>query len=92
MDGLEITGIAVGIPTITSLLLAAQVGRWRGKIEQMLEGHEKAIAATNAKVSEGEKSLAEAFKEQRQVCQDQKTACAKLMSHIGDRVNGIKDR
>ena len=62
------------------------------RLMERLDSLTKVVAETNAKITEGEKRLVEAFKEQRQVCQDQKAACAKLMSHIGDRVNGIKDR
>jgi len=92
MDGFELTGIAVGIPTITSMLLAAQIGRWRGKVEETQKNHAKDIAAIQTKISEGEIRLVEAFKEQRQVCQAQKVACAKMLEHFSDRVNGIKDK
>lgn len=92
MDGVSIAGIAVGIPTIASLLLAIQVGKWQGKIEQIIKTHETQFVAQNGKVEKLEERHIESIKEQRQFCVDQKTGCAKQFDHLTDRLNGIKDK
>jgi hypothetical protein len=61
VDGVEIAGVAVGIPTVASLLLAIKIGRWQGTIEQILKNHDEAIKGQKETCKEQKAGCAKTF-------------------------------
>jgi len=95
--------MASGIPTLSVILLAVKIGRWQGKVDKSQETQGKQIDADSKRIDANssaivsnqkviEKILREGQIEQRKMCNAQREECAKAISHIGDRVNGIKDK